>query len=299
MNRFIEDLEIGSEKITVKELVIDPDADYPIHCDFRSSGTDQKLPLIIIAHGFLGYKRWGFIPFLSDTLAASGFHVLSFSFSMNGVDEETGRITDPGAFSQNTVSRELRDLQRVKDAVKDSTLSVNINPEGIGLMGHSRGGAVALLLASESDTVDSLVTWSTPANLDRYTERRKKIWKRDGSLKFHSDRSDVPLNLNYSYYQDISRNRKKYNIRKQASKLKIPHLMVHGDRDAAVSLKETKKLLENPKSRKRKLKVIPGCGHTFGITHPMEKASSALNKAVTITTRWFVKTLTDNQENEP
>ncbi len=288
--------EIDTGDIELIEMVIEGEDQFPIHCDLWTAGVELRRPLIIIAHGFLGYKRWGFIPYLASNLAESGFHALTVSFSMNGVDEETGQITDPRAFARNTINRELRDLRIVNRAAVDNNLPIQGDIDGIGLMGHSRGGGEAIIISSQCDRVGSLVTWSTLSTFDRYTERRKKKWKRDGVLNFHSDRADIPLKLNYSYYLDVDHNRENYNIRKYASRLKIPHLMIHGEQDAAVPLREAREVLENSGPGIRELEIIPGCGHAFGTTHPMKKPSGALRKAVEMTGEWFGKTLLENQE---
>jgi dienelactone hydrolase len=273
--------------IEPREIVIDTGNDQPIRTDLWSVHPRQALPLVIVCHGFLGYKRWGFFPFLSEQIAAAGTHVMTISFSMNGVDEETGIITRPDEFARNTVGREIEDLRRMCGLVRAGALPFQVRSATWGLFGHSRGGAVAMLVSPEFSEIRTVVTWSTLSRFDRYTDRRKVQWKREGTLVFKDDRSAVPLHLDYSYYEDIARNRERYDLRRSAAALEVPHLMVHGERDAAVTLTETQKLLEVPRQADRCLEVIRGCGHTFGVTHPLHQVPLALERAVALTVAWF------------
>lgn len=276
---------------TLLEAVIDNGSPVPVIVDIRTRNREEALPVIIICHGFLGYKRWGFFPYLSERLAQAGFHVLTMSFSMNGVDENTGLFTKREYFRKNTVSREIKDLESTCEYIRGKSFPLPVSTGGWGIVGYSRGASVAILVTPGIAEVRSLVTWSTPSRLDRYTERRKVQWKRDGSLVFQDSRSPVPLQLDYSYYEDIDANRQRFDLRQSVSRLNIPHLMVHGERDAAVTLNEAEELLRIPRFRETKLEVIKDCGHAYGVTHPMQKTTPPLKRAVCLTERWFDRTL--------
>jgi dienelactone hydrolase len=273
------------------EARIDSGSPYPVMADVRTGNRYEALPVIVLSHGFLGYKRWGFLPYLSRRIAEAGFHVVTMSFSMSGVDETTGLFARPEAFAENTVSRELEDVRSVCEYMRGSSFPLEKLDNRWGFFGYSRGASISILLAPDIDEVRSLVTWSTPSRLDRYTERRKRQWRRDGALVFRDNRSPVPLELGYGYYEDIDRNRKRYDLIHGASRLRVPHLMVHGERDAAVTLNEAKELLTVARFEDTRLEVITGCGHAFGVTHPMRKTTASLERAVDLTVQWFERTL--------
>jgi dienelactone hydrolase len=277
--------------MTLWELIIGDAGEPPIAADLRSRRPEETLPLIIVCHGFLGYKRWGFFPYISEELAGAGFHVLTMSFSHCGVDEETGCITRPEAFASNTVSRQISDLERVYAHARGGLLPLRVEKSGWGLLGHSRGGAVAILTAGAFDEIRSMVTWATPSRFSRYSERRKKLWKRDGAITFMNERSPVPLRLDYSYLRDIEENVERFDILRHAASLAIPHLMIHGENDAAVTLGEVRDLVDAPRGYPGRFEIVKGCGHTFGTRHPMKRRSAALEKAVRMTAEWFTKTL--------
>jgi pimeloyl-ACP methyl ester carboxylesterase len=285
--------------ITLEELSIEGTEGDSINADLRTIHPGRARPLVIICHGFLGYKRWGFFPYLSERIAAAGFHALTFSFSMNGVDEETGRIARPDEFAANTVSGEIRDLETVCRFARSGALPHPVTGNGWGLVAHSRGGAVALLVSPRVPEIGSIVTWATPSRLDRYSERRKKLWKRQGALVFQDPRADIPLRLDYAYYEDIERNREEFDLPRVAASLDIPHLMVHGERDAAVTVGEMGKLHPGGLPGATRLEIIPGCSHTFGIKHPMERPSRQLELAVDLTVGWLGSSLETKQERKP
>jgi pimeloyl-ACP methyl ester carboxylesterase len=269
----------------------------PIHADLRSLEPGSTRPLVIVCHGFLGYKRWGFFPFLSERIASAGFHVLTFSFSLNGVDEETGRITRPDEFAANTVSREIEDLETVCRFAREGELPLTVTGEGWGLVAHSRGSAVALLVHPNVPEVGSIVTWATPSRLDRYSERRKKAWKLHGELVFQDPRADGPLRLDYGYYEDIARHRDEFDLPRIAASLDVPHLMIHGERDAAVTVGEMRELYPDGLPGTARVEIIHGCSHTFGVKHPMGKPSRPLERAVALTVDRLRSTL--HGEKEP
>jgi dienelactone hydrolase len=276
----------------VRELEIRTPGRSPVRADLRTCAPRAEAPIVIVCHGFLGYKRWGFYPYLSGRLAEAGFHVLTMSFSLNGIDEETGRFSRPDDFARNTVSAEIADLRGVCAFARSGALAAEGAPgRPWGLFGHSRGGAAAILVAREFDEVRSIVTWSTPAKLDRYTARRKVQWKKNGALVFTDARSPVPLRLDYAYYEDIDAHRDDFDLPKAAGALAMAHLMVHGERDGAVTITEARALAAAPRCGAARLEIIRGAGHTFNVRHPMRRSTPALEHSIRLTTEWFTHTL--------
>ena len=268
----------------------------PLRADLRSRRPDEERPVVVVLHGFLGYKRWGFFPWLSERLADAGFHVLTPSFGLCGVDEETGRIERPDEFASNTVTAEVEDLRRTLDFIEAGGLRVPATPGATGIVAHSRGGAVAMIVAGERPGIGALVTWATPSKLDRYTERRKRKWREEGALVFRDPRADGLLTLPWSYYEDIARHWLEPSLPERASRLAQPQLLVHGRNDATVTLAETKALLDGRNGGTIELEIVPGCGHAFGVTHPMRSPSAPLERAARLTLAWLLRHLDDRKE---
>ncbi len=281
--------------MVLRELSIGSSGGRTIRADLRTVDPGLARPLVIVGHGFLGYKRWGFFPYLSERIAAAGFHALTFSFSLNGVDEETGRITRPDEFASNTVSSEIEDLEAVCRFAREGELPLPVTGGGWGLVAHSRGSAVALIVLPGVPEIESIVTWATPSRLDRYSERRKKAWKRDGELVFQDPRADGPLRLDYGYYEDIARHREEFDLVRIAASLDVPHLMIHGERDAAVTVGEMRELYPDGPPGTARVEIIPGCSHTFGVKHPMAEPTRPLERAVALTVERLRSTLHEEE----
>ena len=118
----------------------------------ESSGSKQ--PLLIFCHGFKGFKDWGMFPPLAERLAQAGFTAVLPNLSGSGVDD-SGEFTWPERFGHNTFSAELADVNSVLTALRAGKLDV-APPKGVGLIGHSRGGGICILLAARDPTVKAL-----------------------------------------------------------------------------------------------------------------------------------------------
>jgi dienelactone hydrolase len=115
----------------------------------------ETAPCLIFVHGFKGFKDWGFGPYVGDYFSKNGFFVLTFNFSHNGVGDSLTDFVELDKFAENTFSIELDELKELILAY-DFGFFGNSSNKGIGLIGHSRGGAISLLVGSESDDVKAV-----------------------------------------------------------------------------------------------------------------------------------------------
>ena len=59
---------------------------------------------VILCHGFKGFGRWGFFPYLAERLAAEGLTAVTFDFSGSGVGPDRETFTELHAFAANSLS---------------------------------------------------------------------------------------------------------------------------------------------------------------------------------------------------
>lgn len=253
---------------------------------------------LIFVHGFKGFKNWGFGPYLGNYLADKGFFVITFNFSHNGVGESLTDFDELHKFAENTFSRELNELSQIIDIyVKgyfgdgDRHGSPIENPK-IGLIGHSRGGAIALLTAFQKPEVNSVVTWSAISKLDRYSKRQKEDWRKKGYWEVLNTRTNQLMRLNISLLEDIENNSEgKLNLEKAVKELNKPLLIIHGMQDLAVKIDEAEKIYEwSDKSKTEFLKIMK-TGHTFDIVHPFESSNNKFERVLDVTNLFFQSTL--------
>ncbi|MGQ9643904.1 MAG: alpha/beta hydrolase family protein [Ignavibacterium sp.] len=246
---------------------------------------------MIFVHGFKGFKDWGFWPYAAEFFAKNGFNVVSFNFSHNGVGDSLTEFDEPDKFAENTISLEVDELDEIINSVKSAKI-VNQNCSSIGIIGHSRGGAVSILTSAKNENVNALAVWASVAKLDRYTARQKKEWKEKGFVEVFNSRTKQMMRLNVNLLNDIEQNKNStLNIETAVKKLNRPFLIVHGEQDLTVPVEESKLLFEFADKEKTELKIIPATGHTFDIVHPFESSNVKFELVLNKTLEFFQKNL--------
>ncbi len=259
-----------------------------IRLEIRHRQDVRDAPAVLICHGFKGFKDWGFFPHLSETLAHAGYVTITFNFSRNGIGADPQNFTELDAFAQNTYSHELEDLNCLYSAIRDGTIGKGlINPENIGLFGHSRGGGIALIFASENPDIRAIVTWAAISRVDRFNEQEVNAWKKNGFIEIENKRTKQLMRIEKNLWDDIKTNAKRLDIIAAAKKILIPTLIMHGENDDSVPLMEGKLIFENLKSETKDFVALEEANHTMGITHPMDAKSLAYETAVDLTENWF------------
>jgi pimeloyl-ACP methyl ester carboxylesterase len=255
--------------------------------DVRAGNRHVAGPAVVLCHGFKGFKDWGFFPPFADRLARAGYVVVSWNASGSGVDDD-GEFTLPERFARNTFSAELSDLETVREALDSGALEV-VRPTSLGLVGHSRGGGLAILAASRSDRVASLVTWAAINSPSRWSAEMQRRWREAGFLEITNQRTGQVLKLLPDVLDDLERNREALDIGAAADRIRCPWLVIHGAVDETVKLREAEELASRasrPASR-----VVPNTGHTFGAVHPFQGMTPALTEVFDATVTFLGKTL--------
>ena len=259
--------------------------------DVRAAGRGSARPAVVIMHGFKGFKDWGMFPPLADRLSQAGFTAVSFNASGSGVDE-SGEFVWPERFGHNTFSAELADLGQVVDALAGGALST-APPSGVGLVGHSRGGGVAVLHAARDPRVGALVTWAAIASVERWTAPAElAAWRERGRMDVVNTRTGQVLPLYLDVLADLDRNKAgSLDITGAAGTLEVPWLLIHGTGDTSVGINEAEALAAVARPDRFRLVRLEGAGHTFGAVHPWKGSTPDLDLAVGETVGWLSRHL--------
>lgn len=241
---------------------------------------------IICVHGFKGFKDWGFWPYTGQYFAEAGYNVITFNFSHNGIGRDKFEFTETEKFAANTFSREVSELNQIISACRNNYFDFTCG-EKIGLIGHSRGGAVSLL-AGVSAGIDAFALWASIAKLDRYSERQKEEWRRKGHFEVDNSRTKQVMKLNLDLLTDIEENAKgALNIENAVINLGKTLLIAHGDQDLAVPVKEAEQIYAwSDKSRTELFKIYQ-TGHTFDIQHPFTESNRKFDSLLKKTLSFF------------
>jgi len=246
----------------------------------------KSAPCLIFVHGFKGFKDWGFGPYIGDYFAKKGFFVITFNFSHNGIGEGKTEFTELDKFSENTFSLEVEELNEVIDAYQNSFFGGKAD-KGIGITGHSRGGAIALLTSQNRSEVKAVSVWSSVSKLDRYSERQKEEWRKKGVFNILNTRTKQVMPLNLTLLDDIENNSEELSIKNAARNLSKPFLIVHGENDLAVPFHEAEQLLEWSSKESSVFVKIDKAGHTFDIKHPFDGSNPKFETVLDKTENFF------------
>ncbi|MEJ7811155.1 MAG: alpha/beta fold hydrolase [Gemmatimonadaceae bacterium] len=244
---------------------------------------------VIVCHGFKGFSRWGFFPYLAEELARSGLRAITFDFSGSGVGADGESFTEADAFRNNSFTRELEDLALVeREAGRRGWL-----PERYGLFGHSRGGGMAVLHAARpaqgTSSVGALVTWAAISTVARWTPADVTRWREQGHIDVVNARTGQVLQLGLRTLDEIERlGASELDILAAAASVRAPWLIIHGTADDTVPLEDAERLHRAAAAGVARLSPIGGAGHTLDATHPLRAPPPArLERAVAMTVGFF------------
>lgn len=264
-----------------------------LHINFFRTENFEERPCVIYLHGQMGFKDWGFVPYVGERFAAAGISFLAFNFSHNGVTEEDFfAFTDLEKFSQNTYSLEVNEAIEIYQAItRTSLVGASISGK-IGVLGHSRGGSVALVSARRSPLVDAVATWGAMATFARLDKKQMQKWKSTGFRELVNSRTGQTLQMGVEMLTDIEKNAKTtLNIQTAVRELARPLLIIHGEEDATIPYYEAETLNIYGAPALTDFRLIPYADHTFGAKHPFEGTNTELEAAIQHSITFFAEHL--------
>ena len=256
-----------------QEIKINNAQGIAITADIHLPKRKTPAPILVFCHGFKGFKDWGHFNWVAEQAAQSGLAFLKFNFSKNGVvDHQLNEISDLEAFSNNNYSTEISDLKAVIDEIEKQAEAWRIDMTQLFLVGHSRGGGIALLEASEDKRVKGLVLWASVSEFASFFRPETiQQWEKEGVVYAPNKRTGVQLPLKKQFYDDYTANQSRLDVKKAAKLLSVPLLIIHGDQDESVSMQHAENLY-NIVPHSILIKVEGGT-HTFGAQHPFDPAN--------------------------
>ena len=258
------------------QFTIDSREGLPIRGDLDV--PDGARALVVIVHGFKGFKDWGFFPWLAEFLGRERAAVCRFNMSRSGIGENPETFERLDLFADDTYSAQVADLL---DVVRWCQARADLPTF---LVGHSRGGGVALLAAERVEKLCGVATWNAIARVDRWDEATKAQWRRDGFQDVINARTKQVLRMSTRMLDDCEANRHDLDILGAVVKLEVPLLVVHGGRDESVPASESREIAAY--AADAALVHIATATHTFNAIHPLVHVPGQLSLAAAVTARF-------------
>jgi len=199
----------------------------------------------LLAHCFTCSKDIHTITRLSAALVEAGWATMAFDF--------TGLGRSDGEFGSTNVSTDIGDITRA---------AVALIERGMGpclLIGHSLGGAAAVLAAHRLHTVDRVIAIASPSDVDHV----KHLFGPEGEAAIRAkgcatvDIGGRPFPVGAGFLDDLER----HDVVAAAAQLEVPLLVVEAGADQVVDQSQTQRLADaSPQSS---LVEIVGADHLF------------------------------------
>ena len=226
---------------------------------------DYNGKMILFIHGFMGYKDWGAWNLMQDFYTSKGFGFCKYNVSHNGttIDNPT-EFNDLSAFANNSYTKELEDLTSALNWLENQFDEL---PK-IYLVGHSRGGGIALLGAKD-ERVYRVVTLAAISSIEkRFPEGKQlQVWETQGTKYTLNGRTNQKMPQLFAQYEDYIANKDLLDIQKACETSKKRTLVINGDADTSVDVEEGHEIARWLKTR---LFEIEEADHTFGAKEPWE-----------------------------
>ncbi len=159
------------------------------------------------------------------------------------------------------------------------------------MLGHSRGGGIAILQAARDGGVKALVTWAAISSTNRWLPETVADWRQSGYIPITNARTGDVIPLSIEILHEVEEfGESKLNIAASASQIDVPWLIAHGVEDESVPVAEAERLssLGGPKSE---LLLLDGVNHSFGGKHPLAEITPQLESVTKKTVAFFAKHL--------
>ncbi|MDX5346435.1 MAG: dienelactone hydrolase family protein, partial [Hymenobacteraceae bacterium] len=222
------------------EFILTPPHGRSFSADASFVATGTPKPVVVFIHGFKGFKDWGHFNLISEYFAEKGFVFVKLNLSHNGVTVYGTDLTDMQAFGNNNFCIELDDVGTLLDALEQNNTPIptaEMDLQRLYIIGHSRGGGLAILKAAEDDRVKALATWAAISEIGyKWPDFDLDQWKRDGVQWVPNDRLKINMPLYYQLVENFEQNRDRLDIPNAACNLRIPFMIIHGEHDETLPL---------------------------------------------------------------
>ena len=241
--------------------------------------------VVVIAHGFKGYKDYGMFPRLAREFAEAGHLALRFNFSHSGMTNDVATFARPDLFERATWNKDVFDLTEVLRAISRGELEGRGRP--MFVLGHSRGGVTAILTAARltyprtvsdqrkaGSTEDSapalsgVITLAAPSSCNPLMPDQQAELLQQGWIESPSSRTGQRLRIGRAFVQEQLDDPAGHDLLAHAARIDCPILVIHGDADETVPVHAAHQIARSA-SRRATVRLVAGGDHVFNTPNPL------------------------------
>jgi alpha/beta superfamily hydrolase len=206
----------------------------------RTDPPAAPYAIVVLAHGVTAHKDRPWLVALAEALSTAGLASLRVSFAGNGGSE--------GRFADAVPSKEVEDLGSVLDALE------HWGVKRIAYAGHSMGGAVGVMRAASDPRLACLVSLAGMVHVHAFFQRHFAQLPPGAPML---GKPECPWTA--ALADDAAR---LGSVTAQASAIRVPWLLVHGDADELVPYQDALDARAAADGRPE-LVTLPGVDHRF------------------------------------
>jgi pimeloyl-ACP methyl ester carboxylesterase len=260
-----------TERVTADWIIPGADGEAIRGTSHAPTGGDCRAT-VLLAHGFKGYKDYGFIPIFARALVERlPVTVHRFNFSHSGIGDDPSTFQRVDLFEKDTWDRQVEDLGYVCEAATRGDLPETAPNTPVVLVGHSRGGVSCILAAGRRQRIVepvAIATLAAPDTCCSYDERTRAALLEKGRLVSPSSRTGQDLVIGSEWLMSQVVSPKGHDVHACARNLRCPLLAIHGEADVTVPFDSASHLAEE--ARDGRVAIIDGGDHVFNTKNPAD-----------------------------
>lgn len=207
---------------------------YQLNARLELPANEKPNHYAIFAHCFTCSSSLNAVRNISRALTKNGFGVLRFDF--------TGLGRSEGTFAESHFGANISDLHDVHTFMKQNYQAPSL------LVGHSLGGAAAIVAGSQIDDIKAVATIGTPSSAAHTTKHFSHgLQEIDQKGEINVNIGGRPFKINKEFVENFT----KTDLLATVKKLHKPLLVLHAPFDNIVSIENAQQIFVNaihPKS---------------------------------------------------
>ena len=221
--------------------------------------NDEPARWALLSPGYSVSVAVGFWSVAAAHLLEHGFAVVGCQFWGSGFAEDMCRPDRLDRSSGSGYREELRDLGLATDWVRQQSWA---DPDRGGVVGHSRGGGMAVVHAASDQRMQAVVTWNAIDRVLRFSPDRIAEWRERGRIEVTHWGAGSRVELDRRVLEDAERHRDDYEPYLAAARLAAPLLVIQASDDSAVVEADGRRLAA---AGDAEFVLVDGADHAFGM----------------------------------